>query len=236
MSIQSDLYFETYAKNKQKYLSLKERQNLHKMRGGDSLSDPALLGLPRKFLEYVFANNLQTSSQADAISRFKQNHNISLASSDIFALINGIFITIEKDGRHRGCIGTFSLINNDVIHTIIDRTWASAFSDPRFKKITKSELSNLTYKINYLEKPFSIDPSIQSIISNLKVGAHGITTIFSDGRRATYLASVLPEHFGVTQSNLGEKVEEIIESLKSKAGSIGSLSQVELYRCTEYSE
>ena len=189
-----------------------------------------LMSFPRKLMEFIFENNLDTYDTASIIKKFEQSYNnpqISMRD------VSGIFVTIEKNNELRGCIGTFELIG-DLLNTILDRTIQSAFNDPRFDRITRNELPLLSYKINFLSKPFEIEPN--DISSKLVVGLHGITAIFDDGSRATYLASVLPTSFGVTRYNLHTKIDEIIKSLRDKAGGSGELKGVELYECREEKE
>ena len=201
-----------------------------------------LSSLPRKLMDYIFEHNLQpqdrksiTRETVRIIEAFRRIHNPQISMRDV----SGIFVTIEKDGQLRGCIGTFELIG-DLLNTILDRTIQTAFNDSRFSMITKDEYesksnpSSWHYKINFLGKPFAIEPN--EIPSKLIVGLHGITAIFDNNRSATYLASVLPESFGVTQENLQTKIDEIIKSLRDKAGGSGELKGVELYECREEKE
>ena len=56
-------------------------------------------------------------------------------------------------------------------------------------------------------------------INKMKVGTHGITIHFKDGRSATYLASVLPESFGIdTKKKLIDRFNIIRDSLQEKSG------------------
>jgi len=188
-----------------------------------------LMSFPRKLMEFMFENNLDTYDTASIIKKFREHNDPKIFMRDV----SGIFVTIEKNNELRGCIGTFELIG-DLLNTILDRTIQSAFNDSRFDRITRNELPLLSYKINFLGEPFKINPN--EIPSKLIVGLHGITAIFDNNRSATYLASVLPESFGVTQENLQTKIDEIIKSLRDKAGGSGELKGVELYECREEKE
>jgi uncharacterized protein (TIGR00296 family)/AmmeMemoRadiSam system protein B len=142
--------------------------------------------------------------------------------------VEGIFTTIYKDGKLRGCIGTFNLLG-DLNETIANRTIASALQDGRFAPIKKSELSQLTYKINFLKRP------VASSINKMKVGTHGITIHFKDGQSATYLASVLPESFGInSKKKLMDQFNVIRDSLQEKSGaSTKNIDFIEIYECVE---
>ena len=142
--------------------------------------------------------------------------------------VEGIFTTIYKDGNLRGCIGTFNLLG-DLNDTIANRTIASALQDGRFAPIKKLELSRLTYKINFLKKP------VVSGINKMKVGTHGITIHFKDGQSATYLASVLPESFGIdSKKKLMDRFNTIRDSLQEKSGaSTKNIDFIDIYECVE---
>jgi uncharacterized protein (TIGR00296 family)/AmmeMemoRadiSam system protein B len=152
------------------------------------------------------------------------SHKLSVFIRDV----EGIFTTIYKDGKLRGCIGTFNLLG-DLNETIANRTIASASQDGRFAPIKKSELSQLTYKINFLKKP------VVSGINKMKVGTHGITIHFRDGRSATYLASVLPESFGIdSKKKLMDRFNLVRNSLQEKSSaSTKNIDFIEIYECIE---
>ena len=152
------------------------------------------------------------------------SHKLSVFIRDV----EGIFTTIYKDGNLRGCIGTFDLLG-DLNETISNRTIASASQDGRFAPIKKSELSQLTYKINFLKRP------VKSEINKMKVGTHGITIHFKDGRSATYLASVLPESFGIdSKKKLMDRFNLVRDSLQEKSGaSTKNIDFIEIYECIE---
>jgi uncharacterized protein (TIGR00296 family) len=147
--------------------------------------------------------------------------------------IVGIFVTINKNSQLRGCIGLFELYI-DIINSIIKSTKLSAFHDNRFKPIDlKEELTDLTFKINYLKKSFIVDRT--DLFNIFKVGLHGITIHFTDNKSSTYLASVMVEYFKMKNNNdfkIG--FDNLIQSLKEKAGSNGDIKYIEFYECIEY--
>ena len=104
--------------------------------------------------------------------------------------IIGLFVTIYKNKKLRGCIGTFDLHKQDILSAIKEFTKKSANEDNRFAPITKDELSQLTYSITYIGKPIKIN--INELYTQFIVGLHGITLKFTDNKSATYLASVMP--------------------------------------------
>lgn len=146
--------------------------------------------------------------------------------------ISGVFVTIKKNERLRGCIGTFHLEDGDILRGIAKFTQLAAFRDNRFTPIVESELPFLTFSINYLKNPVTV--TLENLFNKFKLGLHGITLYFSDGKNATYLASVIGEFFHVKNAaDFKLKFSTIRDSLQEKANSTGTISRIELYECIE---
>ncbi len=65
----------------------------------------------------------------------------------------GIFVTIEKDGDLRGCIGTYLPTKINIAEEIICNAIAAATEDYRFGAIKKEELPFLSYTVYVLSYP-----------------------------------------------------------------------------------
>ena len=65
----------------------------------------------------------------------------------------GVFVTIKKHGRLRGCIGTISPVTNNIAEEIIQNAISSGTRDPRFNPVKEFELKDLVYSVDVLEKP-----------------------------------------------------------------------------------
>ena len=65
----------------------------------------------------------------------------------------GIFVTIEKNGDLRGCIGTYLPTKENIAEEIIQNAITAATEDYRFGPVQKEELPYLTYSVYILEKP-----------------------------------------------------------------------------------
>ena len=65
----------------------------------------------------------------------------------------GTFITIEKKGQLRGCIGTYLATKENIAQEIIHNAIATAIEDYRFRPLQKEELLELSYTVYILEKP-----------------------------------------------------------------------------------
>lgn len=74
----------------------------------------------------------------------------------------GVFITIKKDGKLRGCIGTFLATKENIAKEIIENSISAATKDYRFMPVEESELPFLSYEVYILQNPEKI-LSIESL-------------------------------------------------------------------------
>ena len=116
----------------------------------------------------------------------------------------GVFVTIYKDGRLRGCIGTHE--SDKPLYQLVPKMAISAvFFDRRFPKLKQEEISDIKIELSvYLSDLVKIDD-----VNQYQIGKHGI--IFRKGRRgATFLPKVPLQQ--------GWDREETLEQLCYKAG------------------
>ena len=118
------------------------------------------------------------------------------------------FVTLYKADKLRGCIGSLNA-SRPLITDVSHNAYAAAFSDPRFKRITETEVDQLTISISVLSVPSPIQfNSEQELLSQLQPGVDGL--VIADGAaRATFLPSVWEQ--------LPDKVD-FLNHLKQKAG------------------
>lgn len=64
----------------------------------------------------------------------------------------GAFVSLKKDGRLRGCIGTIEATRPDLAQEIIANAVSAGCADPRFPAVTASELPELVYSVDVLGK------------------------------------------------------------------------------------
>lgn len=114
----------------------------------------------------------------------------------------GVFVSLKKEGRLRGCIGTISPVEDSIADEIIRNAVSAGTGDPRFDPVTEDELSELIYSVDVLGDP---EP-IQSM-EELDVVRYGV--IVSRGRKRGLL---LPNLEGVTTP------EQQVEIALKKAG------------------
>ena len=114
----------------------------------------------------------------------------------------GAFVSIHKDGRLRGCIGTILPTKASVAEEIIQNAISASTRDPRFSPITASELPYLEINVDVLGEPENISGP-----EELDVKRYGV--IVSSGRRRGLL---LPDLDGV------DTVEQQIDIARQKGG------------------
>ena len=82
--------------------------------------------------------------------------------------ISGAFVTLNKQGELRGCIGNI-IGQKPLYQTVRDMAIESATADPRFQPVTKEELKDINIEISVLSPLRKI-----SDISEFELGRHGV--------------------------------------------------------------
>jgi MEMO1 family protein len=125
----------------------------------------------------------------------------------------GVFVSIHKLGKLRGCIGTFEPQQRNVAQEIIVNAISSATRDPRFSPVTADELPDLDYSVDVLTTPEPVADE-----SQLDPRKYGV--IVEAGWRRGLL---LPDLEGV------DSAAYQIDICRQKGG-IGPEEPVQLYR------
>jgi len=73
----------------------------------------------------------------------------------VFSDFFGLFVTLEKRGRLRGCIG-YIIPHKSLYETLLDLAIAAAFKDNRFDPVTKEEFDELCVEISILSPLYEI--------------------------------------------------------------------------------
>ncbi|WP_195267630.1 AmmeMemoRadiSam system protein A [Eubacterium sp. 1001713B170207_170306_E7] len=68
----------------------------------------------------------------------------------------GVFVSLKKHGKLRGCIGTISPVTGSVAEEILRNAVSAGLSDPRFPQVKVSELKELVYSVDVLGPPEAI--------------------------------------------------------------------------------
>ncbi len=113
------------------------------------------------------------------------------------------FVTLHKNGRLRGCIGSLQAVE-PLYENVIHNTRNAAFQDPRFPELTRPELDEIDIEISMLTPERRIRD-----VKEFEVGRHGI--ILEKGpNRSVFLPQVAPEQ--------GWDRETTLQYLSLKAG------------------
>jgi AmmeMemoRadiSam system protein A len=112
--------------------------------------------------------------------------------------IGASFVTLERSGALRGCIGTLEPVRP--LYRDVARNAVRAMADPRLPPVTAAEWPVLDVKVSVLSgaEPLLVAGPAE-LLASLRPGVDGL--ILTDGqRRATFLPAVWaklpdPEHF-----------------------------------------
>lgn len=114
----------------------------------------------------------------------------------------GAFVSIHKEGRLRGCIGTILPVCENLALELISNGISASTKDPRFSPITEKELSLLEYSVDILGEPEDIASKAE-----LDVKRYGVIVLKGIKR-----GLLLPDLEGV------DTIDEQIAIAKQKAG------------------
>ncbi|MFN8578204.1 MAG: AmmeMemoRadiSam system protein A [Candidatus Sericytochromatia bacterium] len=69
----------------------------------------------------------------------------------------GVFVTLKIEGHLRGCIGTISPTQKNIIIETVMNAISASTRDPRFRPVDKIELKDISYSVSLLMPPEVID-------------------------------------------------------------------------------
>lgn len=114
----------------------------------------------------------------------------------------GVFVSLHAYGDLRGCIGTIESARESIVQEVIENAVAAATRDPRFPAVRPDELDFLSYSVDVLGDPESVDS-----LAELDPKRYGV--IVSHGWKRGLL---LPDLEGV------DTAEDQVAIAKRKAG------------------
>jgi AmmeMemoRadiSam system protein A len=135
--------------------------------------------------------------------------------------IGASFITLERAGRLRGCIGTVQA--RRPLYLDVLRNARQAMTDPRLPPVTEADWPQLDVKVSVLSTPAPLPARTHAELAGLlRPGIDGI--VLADGqRRATFLPSVW--------GKLPDPVD-FLDGLLDKGGWTGWPDEVAAFRYT----
>jgi len=116
---------------------------------------------------------------------------------------SGVFVTVEKEGELRGCIGTYLPTRINIAEETIHNAVAAASEDYRFGQIKKEELPLLSYTVSILSYPEEVnglkelDPKKFGIIVKTAPFAYPNEDVVFDGHAPFKSGLLLPDLPGV---------------------------------------
>lgn len=117
--------------------------------------------------------------------------------------IQGAFVTLNKRGELRGCIG--QIVSTTPLARLVSMmALEAALNDPRFDKVKASELGTIEIEISVLTPPKRV-PNPSAIV----IGRDGVV-LNKDGRSAVFLPQVAPQQ--------GWNRDEMLDHLCEKGG------------------
>lgn len=124
----------------------------------------------------------------------------------------GIFVTINKDGRLRGCIGFVQPVYN-LGDGVIKAAELAAFKDFRFESVKQEEIDELEFEVSVLSEIMEVKD-----IKEIKIGRDGLI-IEKDNSSGLLLPQVFKN----------ETVEEALSMTAKKAG-LNTWKRARIYR------
>ena len=87
----------------------------------------------------------------------RQGHRLTELPGDLPAELThkaaGAFVSLHKDGRLRGCIGTIAPTEETLAQEIVQNAVSAGTRDPRFPPVRPDELDELIYSVDVLGQP-----------------------------------------------------------------------------------
>ncbi|MCD8024433.1 MAG: AmmeMemoRadiSam system protein B [Candidatus Gastranaerophilales bacterium] len=126
----------------------------------------------------------------------------------VFDETGASFVTLEKNGHLRGCIGSI-IAHKSLYSDLISNAKASAYNDPRFNPVSLEEINEIKIAVSLLSNPMPIEfGSENELLNEIRAEIDGII-IKDKEKRAVYLPSVWEQ--------IPDK-RMFLNSLKIKAG------------------
>jgi AmmeMemoRadiSam system protein A len=104
----------------------------------------------------------------------KQDVEISDEDKAKFKDPRGVFVTLHKHGKLRGCLG-YALSKKPLYESVISAARSAAFQDARFIPLTKEEFDKVDVEISLLSEPIMLNnDSPSSLLKEISVGKDGL--------------------------------------------------------------
>ncbi|MFN2341039.1 MAG: AmmeMemoRadiSam system protein A [Halanaerobium sp.] len=162
-----------------------------------------------------FITDLARKAVEEYIVSGKETEVVESELPEILKKEAGVFVTLKKNGKLRGCMGTFKPVQKNAAYEIISNAMTAAENDPRFPELKKEELNQISISVDILSEPEQVRDK-----SELDPKKYGI--LVKGGHQTGLL---LPDLEGV------ETADKQLNIAKRKAG-LREDAEVEIYRFT----
>jgi AmmeMemoRadiSam system protein A len=100
------------------------------------------------------------------------------------------FVTLEIEGRLRGCIGTLEP-REPLVVDVARNAYRSGFEDPRFPPVTEDEADRIDLGISVIGPPIPVPArSEEELLASLEPHVDGVILELPPHRRSTFLPQV----------------------------------------------
>lgn len=145
----------------------------------------------------------------DSIADYYLKRTTDLKEYGEFSNKQGVFVTITKEDKLRGCIG-FPEPVSPLNKAIVEAARAAAFQDPRFKPLKQDEFTQIAIEISVLTTPQLIRVrKPEEYRKEIKIGKDGLII-----RAGPYSALLLPQ----VAVEYGWDVDTFLQQVCMKAG------------------
>jgi AmmeMemoRadiSam system protein A len=125
-----------------------------------------------------------------------------------YVIPTATFVTINKNGKLRGCIGSL-VAHQELYNDLVINARKAAFNDPRFQPLKQEELKDISIEISILTPLKELNYSdIEDLLNKITPNKDGLLLRYKD-KQGTYLPSVWEQI---------PKKEDFLNSLCHKAG------------------
>ena len=164
-------------------------------------------GEKNNFLKEYCSDIIKETCRLSIKSRLQEMHE-KINYPQVLDEIGASFVTLETDGKLRGCIGSI-IAYRSLIEDLLTNAQKAAFADPRFKPVTNEEFENLEIAVSILSNPKPLKFEDESdLLNQIEPNKDGI--IIKEGKQqAVFLPSVWEQ--------LPDK-KEFLNALTLKAG------------------
>lgn len=143
----------------------------------------------------------------------------------------GAFVSIHKDGKLRGCMGTIAPVRESLAQEIASNAVAASSRDPRFPPVSADELERLEYSVDVLEAPKRIgspdelDPARYGVVVSkgsrrgvLLPDLPGVDDVSSQIAIACAKAGIAPDEEGIVLERFEVVRHEGVRAVRSGEG------------------